>query len=151
MKTLCSSGGFDPLHDGHVAYLEHAKEIADFMGARHVVILNSDAWLERKKGYKCLSWEQRARILRGLRCVDEVVAVDDTDGTVCEALRRLKPDFFAKGGDRDQTNTPEQETCGYLNIEVLWGVGGTDKKDSSSELVKRARPKPVPCKYEDKA
>lgn len=149
MKIVCTSGGFDPSHNGHISYFRHAKEVAEAIGGKHVVILNSDAWLERKKGYKCLTWEQRAEILRAIRYVDEVVAVDDSDGTVMEALRRVKPDYFCNGGDRTNKNTPEQELCGWLGIQMLWGVGGHDKLESSSELVKRSHRQPVPCTHED--
>lgn len=149
MKIVCTSGGFDILHNGHIAYFKHAHEVSKSTGGKHIVILNSDAWLERKKGYKCLSWEQRAEIVRAIKYVDEVVSVDDADNSVMEALRRIKPDYFCNGGDRTSKNTPEQELCGWMGIQMLWGVGGTDKIESSSELVKRAHRKPTPCRYED--
>lgn len=129
-NIVCCSGGFDPLHLGHVDYLEES--------AKHglvVVILNSDAWLKRKKGYVFQSYEERKCILEALRCVSRVESVDDADGTVCKALARIRPNKFSKGGDRGPSNTPEQETCGHLGIEMLWGMGGTGKAQSSSKLV----------------
>ena len=95
VKTICVSGGFDPLHTGH---LDMFREAATH--GRLTVIINSDAWLLRKKGFVFQPWQQRAAIIGELRCVAEVAHVDDADNTVCEALARLKPDFFANGGDR---------------------------------------------------
>ncbi|NBO18239.1 MAG: hypothetical protein EBV03_03250 [Proteobacteria bacterium] len=129
---VCVSGGFDPLHAGHLALLADA--------ARHgplTVILNSDAWLLRKKGFVFLPWQQRAAIISDLRYVAAVVPVDDTDGTVCEALTRLKPAFFANGGDRKPGNTPETSLCEKLGIGLLWNMGG-GKAESSSEVARRA-------------
>ena len=68
-----------------------------------------------------------------------VDSVDDSDGTVCEAIRRLKPTYFANGGDRGRSNTPEQDVCEELGVEMLWSIGGNEKRDSSSDLVKRVR------------
>lgn len=130
--SICVSGGFDPLHGGHLAMLRKA-------GARGAltVILNSDAWLLRKKGFVFLPWRQRADILADLRYVAEVAAVDDADGTVCEALKRLKPRWFANGGDRRMDNTPEAALCAELGIQMLWGEGG-GKAESSSEIARRS-------------
>lgn len=128
------SGGFDPLHVGHLDMLEHAACYGQVM-----VILNSDEWLKRKKGYVFMPWEHRKRILEALECVAVVVPVDDSDGTVCDALRHTMPAYFANGGDRTNKNTPELELCGYLDIMPLFNIGG-GKIASSSELVKRAHP-----------
>lgn len=129
-KIVCVSGYFDPMHTGHLDYFEDAAK-----HGKLIVILNSDAAAKRKKGYNFMSWEERARMIEALKCVHMVVPVDDHDGTVCQALREIRPDYFANGGDRTEENTPEQETCGYLGIEMLWGVGGTKKTQSSSRLV----------------
>jgi cytidyltransferase-like protein len=130
---MCS-GGFDPLHAGHVEYLRRAADLGDV-----VVALNSDAWLMRKKGYVFMPWEQRAAVLRALRHVEEVVAVNDADGTVCEAVARLRPDVFANGGDRTGAdNTPEAELCRRMGIRLAWGLGA--KIASSSDLVRQAAP-----------
>jgi D-beta-D-heptose 7-phosphate kinase/D-beta-D-heptose 1-phosphate adenosyltransferase len=134
-KLVCVSGGFDPVHPGHVVLFEEAANYG-----RLVVILNSDDWLMRKKGFCFLNWEQRAFIIRALRVVDEVVTVDDSDETVCEALFRLRPDYFANGGDQKLENTPEIELCNKLGIKTLWNIGG-EKIESSSNLVKRIKVK----------
>lgn len=130
-KIIALSGGFDPIHSDHVRMILHAAEYGDV-----VVILNSDDWLMRKKNYKFMSWEERAEIISAIRGVISVERVDDKDGTVCEALSRLRPDFFGNGGDRKQDNTPEGAICRDLSIGLLWNVGG-GKIQSSSELVKK--------------
>ncbi len=129
-NIVCVSGFFDPLHIGHIKYFEDA--------AKHgllTVILNSDEAAKRKKGYVFMPFEERKAIIEALRCVHSVTSVDDGDGTVCKALARIRPHYFAKGGDRGPDNTPEQETCGHLGIEMLWGMGGDNKANSSSKLV----------------
>ena len=105
------SGGFDPIHKGHVQMILEASKFGDV-----VVILNSDDWLERKKGYKFMDFAQRSFIAGCIKGVVFTTGVDDSDGTVCEALLRLKPDYFANGGDRKLNNTPEMEICDELNI-----------------------------------
>lgn len=132
-KIVAVSGGIDPITHAHTRMVLDAAKIGDV-----VVILNSDDWLRRKKGYVFMTWDERAEILRAIRGVVEVVPVDDSDGTVCEALARIKPDVFANGGDRKQGTTPEVELCTELGIELAWGVGGNDKIQSSSSLVKNA-------------
>src|SRR3954468_7635680 len=109
---VCVSGGFDPLHGGHLEMFRDAAKHGSLC-----VVINSDPWLIRKKGFTFLSYEQRAAIISDLRYVARVSPVDDSDGTVCEALRRLKPRYFANGGDRKQTNTPEIAVCEELGIE----------------------------------
>ena len=131
--TVAVSGGFDPVHVGHVRMILEAAEVGDV-----IVIANSDEWLMRKKGYVFMPWEERAEILASIRGVLKVVPVDDSDGTVCEALRREKPTFFANGGDRKTDNTPEMDVCSELGIGLLWEVGG-GKIQSSSELVKNVK------------
>jgi len=136
-EIVCVSGGMDPIHVGHVRMILEASKFGDV-----VVILNSDQWLLRKKGFKFMSWEERAEILRAIRGVVDVVRVNDEDGTVCEALRRIKPDYFANGGDRKNENTPEVSLCLELDIKMLWCVGG-EKIQSSSELVSLASKREV--------
>lgn len=133
--TICLSGGCDPLHSGHVRMCLEAAEYGDV-----IFILNSDAWLMRKKGYVFMEWEERAEILRAIRGVVDVVRVDDADGTVCEALRRIKPTYFGNGGDRKETNTPEGDVCAEFGIKMLWNMGG-GKTQSSSWIVDRVRSK----------
>lgn len=133
MSTVCVSGGFDPLHIGHLRYIQNAARYGDV-----TVILNSDDWLRRKKGFVFMPWEERCELIRAYSFVTDVVPVDDSDGTVCKALMQIRPTYFAKGGDRTHNNTPEQETCGHLGIEMLWGIGGDDKLQASSRLVEQA-------------
>tara|TARA_Y100000310_G_scaffold124200_1_gene122928 strand:+ start:107 stop:595 length:489 start_codon:yes stop_codon:yes gene_type:complete len=128
-KTIVISGGLDPIHVGHVKMIQAAAQLGDV-----IVVLNSDAWLKRKKGYVFMPFKERKYLLEQLKGVHEVSAVDDTDGTVCEALQRLKPDMFGNGGDRTSENTPESNVCNELNIEMIWKLGGK-KIQSSSGLV----------------
>ena len=134
-KTVMVSGGFDPIHVGHVRMIQEAAKHGDV-----IVIANSDAWLERKKGYIFMPWEERAEIIRSMNGVFDVLPVDDSDGTVCDALRRYSPTYFANGGDRGTKNTPEMQVCEDLGIEMLWEVGG-GKIQSSSDLVKNSKTK----------
>ena len=128
-KRIAVSGGFDPVHVGHVRRIQGAAKFGDV-----IVICNSDAWLKRKKGYSFMPFEERAEILRAFKGVKDVVEANDDDGSVCESLKELQPDIFANGGDRFNTNTPETQTCKKYDIEMLWGVGG-GKIQSSSDLV----------------
>ncbi len=128
VNILCS-GGFDPIHIGHVDYLEAAAHIGQV-----IVSLNSDAWLMAKKGYVFMPWGNRATILSALSCVAIVWHVKDDDGTICEALRWWKPDIFANGGDRIKSNPAEHAVCKELGIKEMFNVGG-GKIDSSSDLV----------------
>jgi D-beta-D-heptose 7-phosphate kinase/D-beta-D-heptose 1-phosphate adenosyltransferase len=128
-KTIVVSGGLDPIHVGHVKMIKAAAKLGVV-----TVVLNSDAWLIRKKGYVFMPFKERKYLLEQLKGVHEVSAVDDTDGTVCEALKRLKPDMFGNGGDRTSENTPEGNVCNKLNIDMIWNLGG-EKIQSSSGLI----------------
>ena len=128
-KTIVVSGGLDPIHVGHVNMIQAAAILGDV-----IIVLNSDAWLKRKKGYVFMPYDERKYLLKQIKGVTEVSAVDDSDGTVCEALRRLKPDMFGNGGDRTSENTPEMSTCQELAIEMIWNLGGK-KIQSSSGLI----------------
>ena len=132
--TIMVSGGFDPVHAGHIRMIRHAAQYGAV-----IVIANSDDWLWRKKGFIFMEWEKRVEILNAIKGVVLVDSVDDSDGTVCEAIRRHKPTYFANGGDRGRTNTPEQSVCEELGVELLWSIGGDEKVDSSSDLAKKAR------------
>jgi D-beta-D-heptose 7-phosphate kinase/D-beta-D-heptose 1-phosphate adenosyltransferase len=131
---IAVSGGFDPVHIGHVRMIQDAARYGDVM-----VIINSDAWLERKKGYVFMPWEERAEIMGNIKGVILVTQVDDSDGTVCEALRRHRPDAFANGGDRKTENTPEMDVCEELGIQMMWAIGGANKPQSSSWLVDKLK------------
>jgi D-beta-D-heptose 7-phosphate kinase/D-beta-D-heptose 1-phosphate adenosyltransferase len=123
------SGGFDPIHIGHIRMILAAAELGNV-----IIAVNSDKWLMDKKGYVFMPWNERCEILSSIRGVEDVMVVDDTDGTVCEALQTFKPDIFGNGGDRTSKNTPEMEVCKDLGIAMVWGLGG-NKIQSSSELV----------------
>ena len=131
VPTIMVSGGFDPIHGGHVQMITEAAKHGNV-----IVVANSDEWLMRKKGYVFMSWEERAMILREIKGVVLVAAVDDTDGTVCNAIQMIRPDYFANGGDRGKSNTPEQDVCEELGIEMLWEIGGDYKFNSSSDLAR---------------
>ena len=132
--TVMVSGGFDPVHVGHIRMIREAAKYGDV-----IVIANSDEWLHRKKGFNFMDFKSRHEILDSIKGVILVDSVDDSDGTVCEAIRRHKPTYFANGGDRGRTNTPEQSVCNELGIKLLWGIGGEEKVESSSDLVERTR------------
>ena len=91
--------------------------------------------LIRKKGYRFMSFEERKEILYAIKGVTKVILADDADGSVCNTLAEIKPNYFANGGDRVKTNTPEVALCKELNIQMLWNIGG-EKIQSSSELTK---------------
>ena len=136
MKIVVVSGGFDPIHSGHIAYFKSAKEHGDKL----VVALNSDKWLINKKGKAFMPFNERKEIIQNLACVDEVIGFEDDDiGSASNALIKIKeiyPNdkiFFANGGDRDKNNIPEMSVD---NIEFLFSVGGDDKKNSSSWILK---------------
>lgn len=129
-RCFLLSGGFDPLHIGHVRMILAAKA----KRANVTIALNSDEWLIRKKGFAFMTWEDRAEILRALHVC--VVKVDDRDDTVCEALERLRPVYFGNGGDRKKANAKEHQVCRKLGIKELFGLGGK-KIRSSSNLVQR--------------
>ena len=131
MKTVACSGYFNPLHKGHVEYLEKAKTLGD----RLVVIVNSDHQRALKGSKEFMGEEERMMIIKALRCVDEVFLSVDKDGTVCESIRAVKPDIFAKGGDRFAAEIPEAQVCRELGIEMVDGLG--NKIQSSSWLLNK--------------
>ena len=132
--TVMVSGGFDPVHVGHIRMIREASKYGDV-----IVIANSDDWLFRKKGFNFMDFKARYEILDSIKGVILVDSVDDSDGTVCEAIKRHKPTYFANGGDRGKSNTPEQDVCEKLGVELLWGIGGDEKVESSSDLIERTR------------
>lgn len=126
---ICVSGGFTILHVGHIRLIRTAAEYGPV-----TVLLNSDEWVKRKYGRVIVPWSERAEVLNSIRHVHQVISVDDSDGTVCEALQRLKPEYFANGGDREITNTPELKLCLDLGIKPIFGIGG-EKANSSSWIL----------------
>jgi D-beta-D-heptose 7-phosphate kinase/D-beta-D-heptose 1-phosphate adenosyltransferase len=130
-QTIVISGGFDPIHPGHVAMIEAAAAY----GEVHIV-LNSDDWLTRKKGFFFQPWIDRRKILEAY--TPHIHAVADTDGTVCEVLRRIKPTYYGEGGDVPQKPTPELILCAELGIESVFELGG-GKYNSSSAINGRQR------------
>jgi len=138
-KIVLVTGGFDPLHSGHIDYFNAAKQL----GNKLVVGLNSDTWLTRKKGRPFMPFEERAAIIKNLKMVDNIIAFNDDDGTACHAIYQMLSTngehntiVFANGGDRNNGTTPEYEM--YKNtygLEFAWGVGGEDKKNSSSWIL----------------
>lgn len=132
-KIVAVSGYFDPPHGGHASYVEAASKYGDV-----IIILNSDEAAQRKKGYCFMPWDQRAAVVGLWKGVVDVISVDDRDGTVCEAIREIRPDYFAKGGDRTIENTPEADLCNKMGIGLIFNCGG-EKTASSSELIARVR------------
>jgi D-beta-D-heptose 7-phosphate kinase/D-beta-D-heptose 1-phosphate adenosyltransferase len=137
MKTIVLiTGGFDPLHSGHIAYFKAAKELGDIL----VVGVNSDAWLTRKKGSPFMPYKERAEIVRNIVGVDFVIDFNDTDGSAKHALWMVRQSYpqdlivFANGGDRTQTNIPEMDSD-IDNVEFVFGVGGGNKMNSSSWIL----------------
>ena len=137
MKTIVLvTGGFDPIHSGHLAYISEAKKLGDIL----VVGLNSDDWLTRKKGQPFMPFDERLEVLKYIKGVDYIINFDDEDGTAKQAIIEVRKKFkkdkiiFANGGDRTDDNIPEMD-IEIDNIEFVFGVGGSDKKNSSSWLL----------------
>jgi len=128
---VATSGYFNPLHKGHVEYLEKAKSLGDKL----IVIVNNDHQRALKGSKEFMDQEERMMIVKALRCVDEVFLSVDQDGTVCKSLVAIKPHIFAKGGDRFAAEIPEAEICDYLGITMVDGLG--NKIQSSSWLLNK--------------
>lgn len=137
METITLiTGGFDPVHSGHIAYFKAAKTLGDIL----IVGLNSDEWLERKKGRAFMPWNERLCVINNLSMVDEVYTFDDSDGSARQFIHQVRAHhptaklIFANGGDRTSKNIPEMDVIDN-NLEFVFGVGGEDKKNSSSWIL----------------
>jgi len=136
MKIVLITGGFDPLHSGHIAYFKAAKTLGDLL----IVGLNSDDWLVRKKGAAFMPWNERLCIINNLSMVNEVYTFDDDDGSAKHFIQQARahyPDaelIFANGGDRTKDNIPEMDVIDS-NLSFVFGVGGENKMNSSSWIL----------------
>src|ERR1041385_2323159 len=122
-KIIAVSGGFDPVHIGHVRMFQEAAQLADKL----VVIINDDDWLMRKKGFVFMNEKERGEIIKEFECVDKVYVYHSPSGSnsVAGALRQIKPDIFANGGDKKtEEDIPESEVCNELGIKMIFNVGG---------------------------
>jgi D-beta-D-heptose 7-phosphate kinase/D-beta-D-heptose 1-phosphate adenosyltransferase len=134
--VVAVSGGFDPIHVGHVRMFQEAKKFGDKL----VVILNNDHWLRKKKQHVFMPDHERKELISALEVVDEVVLTDhgpDTeDMSVCSTLRKVRPHIFANGGDRHAGNIPEVAVCEEIGAKMVFSVGMGGKVQSSSWLLK---------------
>ena len=137
-EIVLVSGGFDPIHSGHIKLIKEASK-----HGKVVVLLNSDKWLIEKKGKEFLPFNEREIIMESLKNVIDVLSFDDSDKTCINGLKNAinkYPNYkikFANGGDRNNKTTPETIFCDENNIETLWGIGGTNKSNSSSLILKK--------------
>jgi cytidyltransferase-like protein len=135
-KIVLITGGFDPIHSGHIAYIQAAKKLGDLL----IVGVNSDEWLTRKKGAPFMPFAERSAILKNIIGVDFVIDFDDSDGSAKHALWMVRQSYpgnhivFANGGDRTDKNIPEMDVADS-NISFAFGIGGEDKKNSSSWIL----------------
>ena len=137
MKIVVVSGGFDPVHSGHIELLKKASALGDML----IVGVNSDDWLRRKKGREFMPLQERKKVLESIKWVDAVWEFDDSDDTACELLEQIKNYYwtfgkyeiiFANGGDRTKENIPEMKVS---DVSFVFGIGGEDKKNSSSWIL----------------
>lgn len=133
-KLVMVSGGFDPVHIGHLEMFKEAKELGD----RLLVVLNCDDWLTRKKGKFFMNQNDRATLIKSIKYVDDVYVLQSNRNDVGEAIEKFRPDIFANGGDRkDEASIPEAEICKKLGVKMIFNVGQSGKIRSSSELLKK--------------
>lgn len=133
------SGGFDPIHEGHIALIDAAKAKSDGV----ILLLNSDEWLQRKKGKNFMNFNSRRIICEHIKGVIAVLGFDDADNTACDGIARARQAYphdelvFANGGDRTKDNIPEIPACEAHRVRVEFGVGGENKANSSSWILNR--------------
>jgi cytidyltransferase-like protein len=138
IPVYMTSGGFDPLHVGHLRCILETVEMAEDDGGYVAIIVNGDGFLERKKGKPFMNAAERAEIIAGIRGVDAAIIWDDGGQTVVGAIEILKPDYFTKGGDRAAPeDIPEWDICEEVGCKVIFNVGG-EKVQSSSWLIDKA-------------
>ena len=136
MKIVLVTGGFDPLHSGHISYFKDARNLGDIL----IVGVNSDEWLARKKGKSFMNIEERIQIIKNIKGVSGVIRFNDDDDTAKNAITKVRLNYpydkiiFANGGDRTKDNIPEMD-INDENLEFAFGVGGGDKKNSSSWIL----------------
>ena len=137
-KLSLVTGGFDPIHSGHISYFTRAKDFSDYL----VVGINTEEWLTKKKGQYFQSWVERAEIIRHLDMVDAVITVPDDDkgsacGAIAKCLEIAETVVFCNGGDRGKFNTPETDKYGEEpRVQFEFGIGGADKMNSRSWILK---------------
>ena len=128
MKKIAISGYFDPIHVGHIEYINNAKKLGEWL----IVIINNNKQCALKKGKHFMDENDRLLIVKNIKAVDEVFLSIDEDKTVCKSLKKVNPDIFANGGDRKNYEIPESKVCKENNIKIIDGLG--DKIRSSSDL-----------------
>lgn len=140
MKTYyIVSGGFDPIHEGHVEMIKSSAELSDGV----IVLVNSDEWLCRKKGKNFQNMLTRKTILENMKGVIDVLEFDDTDNSASDGIRKARAKYpnehlvFANGGDRGKDNIPEGAICEELGVELAFGIGGDNKANSSSWILEK--------------
>lgn len=140
-KYYIVSGGFDPIHEGHIAMIKDAKEKSDGV----ILLLNSDAWLQRKKGKNFMEFKTRQAICENIKGVIAAFGFDDSDESASDGIRLAREKYpddelvFANGGDRTKTNIPEGPVCEKYNVKLEFGVGGENKANSSSWILSKWR------------
>lgn len=146
MNIAIVSGGFDPIHSGHLEYIKKAREIADCSkDGKLIAIVNKDSFLLQKKGYYCLDEKTRLDIVSNIKGIDSAILAVDNDLTVCKTLEKLADLYkntmyqlyFCKGGDRNSSNIPELLTCKKCGIKIIDGLGA--KINSSSDIINRLK------------
>ena len=137
-QIVLVSGGFDPIHSGHIFLIQEASKNGDV-----IVLLNSDSWLIQKKGKAFLPFNERKIIMSYLKNVIDVISFNDSNKNCIEGIKKVIKKYplhkikFANGGDRNNETTPESTFCHQNNVELIWGVGGNNKANSSSWILKK--------------